>query len=82
MNTVTGKEDRSRHFLHAEFDRLLDQAPDFGYIEFHIAFKNKLPINVDIHINQACRIWSAEEGISQRSGNTQGKDTGCYIGRK
>ena len=82
MSYLSIKEDRFRDFLHAELDRLLDQAPDFGYVEFHIAFKNKLPINVDVHINQALRIWSLEEGISQRSGNAQSKGTGYGIGRK
>lgn len=79
--TIIGK-DLSRNFLHAELDRFLDQAPDFGYIEFHIALKNKLPINVDVHINQALRIWSSEEGISQRSGNAQGMGNDYRTGRK
>jgi len=82
MSIVTSRKDLSRDFLHTELDRLLDQAPDFGYIEFHIALKNKLPINVDAHINQALRIWSSEEGISQRSENAQGKGSGYGIGRK
>jgi len=82
MSAAARGKDLSRDFLHAELDKLLDQAPDFGYIEFHIALKNKLPINVDVHINQALRIWSSEEGISQRSDNAQGKGTGYGIGRK
>lgn len=82
MSVATTGKDFSRNFLHAELDRLLDQAPDFGYIEFHIALKNKLPINVDVHINQALRIWSSEEGINQRSKNAQGKGTGYGIGGK
>jgi len=64
MSTVTEGKDYFRNFLHIELDKLLDQAPDFGYIEFHIALKNRLPVNIDAHINQALRIRFPEE--SQR----------------
>jgi hypothetical protein len=43
MSTVTEGKDYFRNFLHIELDKLLDQAPDFGYIEFHIALKNRPP---------------------------------------
>lgn len=82
MSIVTRGKDLSRDFLHAELDRLLDQVPAFGYIEFHIAFKNKLPINIDIHVNQAMRILPSEEGVMQRPEDAQSKDIGYVIGRK